>query len=136
MPKLSDADRARVRYHLGYINVQSVVSLGWGIPQPTQTLYLVEAAMSRVIPDIIPKILQILQIMDGVETKLVEAQTRLAAIALGSLKLREQEGDQLEHEYVRWGSRLADILGCPIYPYSARYRNAGGRAGMIPVRNG
>jgi hypothetical protein len=41
--------------------------------------------------------------------------------------------DSLEREYVRWSDRLADILGVPHYPFSARFRRRG-PGSSIPVR--
>lgn len=132
---LNDAEKERVRYHLGYLEVSVAASLSFGIPVPQQALFLVESAMTRVIEASTNRIRRILQVMDGIEEQLVEAQPRLAAIKLGDLSLRENEPDMLEREYVRWGFRLANILGVPIYPYSERYRTASGiRTGSIPVR--
>lgn len=132
---LSDAEKERVRYHLGYLSVSTAASLTFGIPVPQQTLFLVESAMTRIIADSVPRVKRILQIMDGIEEQLVEAQPRFAAMKLGDLDLRENETDKLEREYVRWGHRLAEIFGVPVYPYSERYSQSFGvRAGSIPVR--
>ena len=132
---LSESDKERIRYHLGYLEVQGAASIQFGIPRPLQTVFLLEDAMNNVIERAIPRVQRILNVLDRIEGKLEEAQDRLAAKRLDSLELRENEPDQLEHEYVRWGGRLADILGVPIYPYSTRYRNLGAKvAGNIPVR--
>lgn len=132
---LNDSEKERVRYHLGYLEVSVAASLSFGIPVPQQTLFLVESAMTRVIEASTNRVRRILQVMDGIEEQLVEAQPRLAATKLGDLSLRENEPDMLEREYVRWGYRLANILGVPVYPFSERYRTASGiRAGSIPVR--
>lgn len=132
---LDETDKERVRYHLGYLNAQQAASIQLGIPRPLQTIFLVEAAMNLVIEAAVPRVQSIVNVMDGIEQKLVDAQTRLAAIQLEDLKLRENECEKLEREYVRWGMRLADLLGCPIYPYSQRYRMyMGSSGGSIPVR--
>lgn len=75
--------------------------------------------------------------MDDVDEKLVEAQDFLAVDKVGSIDIRHEHTDQLEREYVRWGMRLADILGAPIYPFSQRYKGKVGtvQAGSIPVRH-
>jgi hypothetical protein len=134
---LSSQEKVRVRYHLGYLNVSPAASISFGIPRPLQTVFLVETAMSNLIEDAVGIVRNIVSIMDRIEAKLVEAQDRLAAIKLGEITLREQEGDQLDHEYKRWGQRLADTLGVPLYAYSSRYKpGAGvGSAGNIPVSN-
>ena len=131
---LTDAEKERTRYHLGYLEVAPAASSQFGIPRPLQTVLLVESAMNNLIEAAIPRVRKILNVMDGVEYKLCEAQDRLAAKQVDSLQLRDNEPDQLEKEYVRWGWRLADVLGVPIYAYSNRYRNAGPPAGSIPVR--
>lgn len=131
---LSESDKERTRYHLGYLEVQGAASIQFGIPRPLQTVFLLEDAMNNIIANAISRVQRILTVLDGIENKLIESQDRLAAKRLDSLELRENEPDQLEREYVRWGNRLADILGVPIYAYSTRYRAAGNAAGSIPVR--
>jgi len=131
---ISASERERILYHLGYLAVQPAASIQYGIPRPIQTMFLVETAMNNLLEVAVDRVRRVLQIMDGIENKLVDAQDRLAADQLGDLKIRATEPDQLEGEYRRWGYRLADILGVPIYAYSTKYRNAGVRAGSIPVR--
>ena len=128
-------EKARIRYHLGYLNVQEPTALSFGIPRPLQTVFLIESAMNNVIDAARDKVRQIIGIMDGVECRLVDAQERLAASKLDTLTMRVDEPDALEKEYMRWGLRLADLLGVPPYPYSTRYsRLATSRSGSIPVR--
>lgn len=132
---LDAAEKDRVRYHLGYPSQQTLASIQLGIPRPLQTAFLLESAVSNVIEEACDHVRRLLKILDDIEVKLVDAQDRLAAIALSDLKLREDECDKLEREYVRWGMRLADVIGAPIYAYSTRYRahlTAG--AGNVPVR--
>ena len=164
---LNDQEKERVRYHLGYLGVQGAASIQFGIPRPLQPVFLVEQAMNNLIEATVPRVRRVLRIMDDTETRLEEAQIRLAAKKLDYLHVQitifgfngldmnellifirlpdvhppirkitaQNEPDMLEREYVRWGWRLADIFGVPIYPYSNRYRMASGtRAGSIPVR--
>jgi len=131
---LTDQEKERCRYHLGYPEMKAVASLQFGIPRPMQTAFLVELALDNVMTVAEPRVRQILSVMDGIESSLVDAQTRLAAISLGDIKLRQDEPGQLEREYVRWGMRLADILGCPIYPFSTKYAQTMNGIN-IPVRN-
>lgn len=133
---LTDEERQKVRYHLGYLSVAPAASLNFGMPRPIQTIFLVELAMDNILPVAIDKIRQIVGIMDGIECRLVDAQDRLSATSLDNLSLRRDETDALEAEYYRWGGRLADTLGVPFYAYSNRYRRHGkGFAGSIPVRS-
>jgi hypothetical protein len=133
---LTTSERERVRYHLGYPEVQPAASIQYGMPAPVQTAFLVEFAMSNILPEAEDRVRRICGVMDTVESQLLSAQMRLAALALDELKLRPDEPDKLEREYVRWGCRLADMLGVPIYAYSTRYMGkvGGVSGGTIPVR--
>lgn len=136
---LTDADKERVRYHTGYLAVSPAASLSYGIPRPLQTVFLLETAMANLIEAAVARVQHIIQILDDIETKLVEAQDRLAAAKLGELELRtgeagQSEPDLLEREYVRWAMRLADILGVPLYPYAKRFASVH-TAVNVPVRS-
>jgi hypothetical protein len=134
---LNDFERERVRYHLGYPQVQPAASIVFGVPRPIQTEFLVEQSMTFILPMAEDRVRKILTVMDGVECRLEAAQDRLAAMKLDSLELRSDECGQLETEYQRWGFRLADVLGVPVYAYSTKYRGAStGKpsGGSIPVR--
>lgn len=137
MAALSPQDRSRVGYHLGYLAVQPAASLQFGIPRPLQTIFLLELALNNVIDDgyNIQNIQRILGILDGVECRLVAAQDYLPASKLGSLEVRADHPQALELEYNRWAQRLADILGCTMYPYSQRSQEAAGvMGGNVRVR--
>jgi hypothetical protein len=137
MSALDASERERCRYHLGYLNVQMAGSIQFGLPRPVQTLFIVEEAMTQLIADGVNRVRRLLKVLDDIECRLISAQDRLAASALGELKIERQgmqEPDLLEKEYYRWGGRLADQLGVPFYAYSNRYKNQGGTAGIIPVR--
>jgi hypothetical protein len=133
---LTPAEKERVRYHLGYPETNPSASIQLGIPRPLQTMFLVEAALNYVMPEAEFRIRHLVAVMDGIEQQLVEAQPRLAATKLDELTLREDETTRLEYEYVRWGCRLADVLGVPIYAYSTRYMGKVGStvAGSVRIR--
>lgn len=123
---LTDAEKQRVAYHLGYPAVTSAASVAFGVPLLTQTNFLVYNVLTHLMDSALEQVRSISKTMDDIETKLIDAQDRLAATRLEDLYLRENETDMLEGEYKRWGYRLSDILGAPIYPYSRRYSGGGG----------
>lgn len=131
---LTTEEKQRVRYHLGYGAVQPAAALTFGMVTPYQTAYLVESAMELVLPVAESKVRQIIDVMDGIECRLIDAQTRFAAESIDQLKMRDNEPQKLEEEYRRWGFRLADVLSVPVYPYSTRYFPAVGAATNVPVR--
>ena len=135
---LTPQEKERVRYHLGYPETNPAASLQFGIPRPVQTMFLVESAMNYILPEAEFRVRHIIGVMDGIEQQLVAAQPRLAATQMDELHLREDETTRLEFEYVRWGCRLADVLGAPIYAYSTRYMGKVGAttAGSIRINRG
>ena len=135
---LSSADRARARYHLGYLGVSPAPSIALGLPRMQQTSFLIENSFDVLMEDQVLRVVAILDTMDAIEKQMVDALSRLRAEKLDTLTLRGDEEDALEKEYCRWGYRVAGILGCVPYPFSDRYmRNAGagapGHVGNIPV---
>jgi hypothetical protein len=118
---LTDAEKQRIAYHLGFPAVTSAASVAFGVPLLTQTNFLVYNVLTHLLDSALDQVRAVSRTMDDIETKLIEAQDRLAATQLEELHLREDETDKLESEYRRWGYRLSDILGAPVYPYSRRY---------------
>lgn len=132
---LTDNEKARCRYALGYPVTESVASYQMGIPKPVQTAFLMETALGLVMEDQLPQLRALLEALDMTEANLMKAQCLLTAQRVGDIELRTgDEGkstpDLLEKEYCRWANRLADLLGCPLYPFSERFRR---RSGPIPV---
>lgn len=139
---LTDEEKARVRHHTGYPEVQAAASIQYGLPKPAQMAFMIELAMENLMPIAVPRVRSILQILDDLEQQLVDAQAYLVADQLEELKLAGSgDGqnrlitDRLENEYRRWAGRLADVFGVPLYPFSARFANgAGSRVKNVPIR--
>ena len=135
---LTDEEKERIRYHLGYLETSLAPSIQFGIPRPLQTLFLVEDAIQLLInPFAIERVRRVLFELDQIEQQISCVRVQLMAEQLGDIKLRSAEPgrtvtDLLEGEYTRWAKRLADILGVPLYWYSSRFKGRGG-AGSIPV---
>jgi len=137
-------EKEQVRYHLGYTGTgDKAASLVGGIPTHHQTMFLLENAMTLLMPESEPRVRAILQILEGLECQMVSAQTNLAVRKLGELELREATAgethtDLLEREHTRWAKRLADIFGVPLYQFSAKFGAKGtsgaGRVGNLRVK--
>jgi hypothetical protein len=108
--------------------VDPIVSIQLGVPRASQPQFLVEASLNNLPQEAVDLVRERIAVLDGIEAKLIEAQTRLAANRLGEIELREDEPGQLEREYRRWAQRLADLLGVPLNIYSERFRFGGATA--------
>jgi len=125
MPSLlTDEEKTKVRFHLGYPNVTRMTVLTSELPAPRQLGFLLEPAMDALLPDAVALVRQIICQMDKIECQLFESADRMQASAVGNLKMRADEQDALEKLYVRFGRRLADVLGVPPYPLSVRYQTS------------
>lgn len=142
-PVFTDEEKARIRHHTGYPEVQVAASIQFGIPRPAQMAFMLEPAMENLMPVAAPRVRSILTILDNLEQQMVDAQPYLVADQLEELHLAgsgDSKGrlitDRLEAEYRRWAGRLVDIFGVPLYPFSERFSTGArsGRAGNIPVR--
>lgn len=140
---LTIQEKERVRYHCGYPNVQAAASVQFGLPKVTQMAFLIELAMSNVLPETVPRVREIIQVLDSLEQQMVDAQPYLTADQLEELVIagaKDARGrlvtDRLESEYVRWASRLADIFSVPLYPFSRRFASGATGKTSIPVRGG
>lgn len=139
---LTEQEKARVRHHTGYPEVQVAASIQFGLPKPAQLAFMLEPAMLYVLETAIPRVREILQILDDIEQKIIDAQCYLVADKLdeislaGSMDARSRlVTDRLEGEYYRWACRLVDIFGVPLYPFSERFQNKGRRTGVVPIRH-
>ncbi len=134
---LTTAEKIRTRYHLGYPTVLVVSSMAFGIPQTSNTQWMLEDAMERIPDEAKPKHLEILRVLDEIECKMIRSTDELFAKHVGDLEPNLGQADDLEREYIRWASRLADTMAVMPYPYSKRFNDAltgGGRAGNMTVR--
>jgi hypothetical protein len=131
----TNEERNRVLYHLGYLLADRVTTLALGIPSVSNAMFLAESALGRIPQSAKQDVSRLLGILDGIDSKLVEAQDYLVAQKLGEMTLRDDHPDLLEKEYCRWAKRLSDTLGAPLNPYSERFRNIPGmpRPMNIPV---
>jgi hypothetical protein len=135
---LTTSERERTRYHLGYLNVAPAASIALGFPRASQALFLVESAMNNLLPEGEDRVRTHLAVLDGIESKLIDAQCRLAAKEVGEITLNPEETRKLEEEYTRWADRLARQLGVYRNPFSPGSPfGSGGSGGInVPVQIG
>src|ERR1700690_2790040 len=135
----TEAEKERIRYHLGYLETSLAPSIAFGIPKPLQTVFLLEDSLGLIQnPYAADRVRHILCLLESLEKQLFEAVKTTAASELGTMKLHPLAAqgklytDSIEKEYGRWARRLADIMGVPLYPYSARFKKSG-PGSSIPV---
>ncbi len=123
---LTEEEKARVRYHLGYPQTDPVASIQLGVPASGQPQFLTEQQLNRIPDSAIGIIRGIIARCDSTDQKILESQERLAAKAVDEVELNPEEPDLLRVEYRFWVQKLADNIGCPINIYASAFQ-AGGR---------
>jgi hypothetical protein len=137
---LDPAEKERVRYHMGYLEVSPAAAITFGIPAPIQTLFLLESAMDRIMPVAEDRVRKLITILDSIECKEEGGLDYLVVSRVSDIELRPDHIEKLEEQYAKWASKLADTLGAPLYPGSSKFRSLFGvggpnQAGSIPVRS-
>lgn len=135
---LSDADKERARYHLGYMQVTSASSFAFGLPQTVETAFMFESALQRLQTNAEHRFTSILDKLDEIECRLFRSSEELFAKRAGDLEPNLEQPNDVERELVRWACQLAQMLGVAPYPFSQRFQSlstfGGGRAGNVSVR--
>lgn len=138
---LTDDEKARVRHHTGYPEVLPAASIQYGLPKPAQLAFMIELAMDNLMPSAAQRVRDILNVLDSLEQQMINAQCQLGVDKVEEITMAGAMDDKarlvtdrLEAEYLRWARRLADIFGCPLYPFSERFaKNRGGSVSNIRV---
>jgi hypothetical protein len=123
---LSLSERARIRYHFGYPDTSMGASLAQGIPFDTQFMFLLDRAMTLILPEAEDIARMLISRLDQTDEAIFQCQIRMQASKVDGIELRRDEADALETEYYRQATRLADMLHAPLYPFSARFQGRNG----------
>jgi hypothetical protein len=137
---LREDEKTLIRYHLGYPLQTTAPGIIGGQVIARQTQFLLEWAMDHLQPTGEEVIRGLLAQCGAMEQEIGSAACLLVAQEVGNVKLRESKPgssstDLLDGERRRWALRMADALGVPAFPYSARMTGTGRQAiKSVPLR--
>lgn len=117
---LTEAERVRIRHHLGYIGVADAFTFVLGSPAAVETQFLIEGAMDRVLAASIPEVRRLVAVLDGIEAQMIGDHELAAVNKLGEIEINQQEQAQLTRRYDYWAAALANILGTYRNPFDRR----------------
>lgn len=115
---LTDAEVARVRYHLGYMNTSAGAGIGLSMPTIVTTLFPVDGALRNLYPEAVEIVRTLIARCDTAECGIADSEERLSALRVDSIELNPQEPQRREERYLYWCRRLSEATGCPINPMS------------------
>lgn len=127
---LSRTEQAQVRKFLGYLDTDRAAAVALGIPTASQPLFLTDSAMLKSSNEGVGIVRDLLEELNCIDEQIREARSRRLKIsAVKGIKFNEREIDVLWEQYSDYCSRLADILGVPVNPYSRLHQ----RIGTVPM---
>lgn len=112
--QLQETDKVRVRYFLNYQSVDPQSPIFAGAVMYLQDQFLLEEVMNHVEDLMVPRIQNMLAILDGIEAQMVDALTRLQASKADVVTLNKNEHAQLSEQFYYWQVRLSISIGMPI----------------------
>ena len=129
---LTEQEKVSIRDHMGYLNVAEVYTFVLGTPAGVETQFLIEGAMQRVLESALPRLRNVLQVLEQIRAQKVANLENLAVSKLGNIELRADEQKQLDAQYDQWVGVLENMIGCPRNPFDKR----GGGGLNLPVLHG
>lgn len=124
---LTDQEKVSIRHHMGYPNVGEIQSFALGVPAAMETSFVIEGAMNRVMIQSLPKVRQLMGVLDTIESQMIDDLELLAVNRLGTIEVNQKEQSNLEQRYDYWVNALGNALGCTRNPFDARkYNRQGG----------
>lgn len=118
MTAFADADKSRIRAHLGYPDVDTGASGFGGVVRANEVQNILEFAMNNVTAACVTRVQGFLSSLDGIETQLVDANQRLQALKADVVTLNPAEQEQLMVQYRYWQKRICDLMAVQVNPYA------------------
>lgn len=122
---LSEEEKGRILYHMGYglVNVASLFTLG--VPAISQPLYIAASAIEHIPVSRIQLVREIVAVLDRIDQADIEDIDYIPAESLGELTLAADRQDRIKNKRRDWANRLSDVLTAPLNPYSDRFGGGG-----------
>lgn len=117
---LTEAEKVKVRHHLGYLNVAEAYTFVLGTPAGVETQFIVEGAMNRILESALSEIRRHIQILDSIEQQKIDDLELLAVNKVGEIDVRSDEQAALDQQYEHWQGSLANLLGVMVNPFDKR----------------
>lgn len=128
---VTEAEKVKIRHHLGYLNVAQSQTFVLGFPAGVQTQFVIEGAMNRILLEAEPEMRRQVAVLDNIEAQILEDQELLAVTKVDEIDIREDEFKRLLDQYDYWRRALSNLLGVMPNPFDQRFA---GLAGGINVQ--
>lgn len=130
----TEDEKVKIRHHLGYLNVEAAQTFQLGIPAATQTQFIVEGAMNRILAEAEPLARKHLERLDAIEEQIMCNIDNVELLKADEVEFNPKAFNRLLDRYRFFQSALANTLGCYPNPYDQRFDGALGGGVNVPVR--
>lgn len=117
---ITEEDKVRARHHLGYLDVEAAQTFSLGIPAAVQTQFMIEGAMNRILPQAIPKFLELLERLDCIECDLFGGIDTATVTKIGEIEIDDKRIQKLAKYYKVAQQSLANLMGIVPNPFDQR----------------
>ena len=132
---LSDEEKARIRRHLGYLNVSAASTFNLGVPAALQTTFMIEGAWDKILYASEELVRTDLCRCDQIEAQVFGGSDLADVLETGSVKVNPDRLKELAKYYRIAQQSLANHFGVVPNPFDLRdWVQAGGAGINCPVR--
>lgn len=129
----TDEEKVRIRYHLGYMNVEELYTFALGVGHSIPHQSVLEGMMNRIIPAAEALVRELIARCDETESQNFNNQDAYLLRSIGDIVFRDDAHAQLNVVYMKHRAALANMLSVEPNPYDQRFTNSPINA---PVRHG
>jgi hypothetical protein len=122
---LTEQEKVLIRHHLGYPNVDEMMTFVLGVPAALETNFIIEGAMNRARESALPLIRNHIQILEKINAQKVDDLEVLVVTELGEITINPKEQAALDEQYLYWANSLANLLGVYLNPFDKRGQGGG-----------
>ena len=134
---LNDNERAAIRLHLGYSNLDTGVAIGYGVAHTSEQYQALDLAMAELRADAEADVRKLIEQLDEIECQKQALAKTFATKRVEGIEFSGAEALMALNELKRdRGLQLADILAVSPNPYSAFWQTIDWGSGGGGVREG
>lgn len=117
---LTKEERARIRDHMGFMNVSSVMTYQLGVPAAVEQSFLIEGAMDKVLPEALPLVREYLCALDKIKQSMVDNLDLLSVEVVGDITVNKKMMYNYQTQYDYYRQALGNLFGVIPNPFDKR----------------
>lgn len=122
---LTDAEKVRIRHHMGFLNVSADQTFVLGVPAAVQTGFMIEGALTKILDEAEELARWHIKILDELECQLISNAANVEFSAADGVTINAQAYEKLRQRYLHFQGSLGNLLGVMPNPYDMRFGGRG-----------